>query len=216
MIKRGYLVQMNYDVSDSEKQYASLALRDFKYAIRNLDAANNFLNMIKTPFKKTPDTPPEEIFKIRAALRRYRDKAVENFNVFKNTAFNCVKLMKNFSSDTQTVKLMKSFISAIDQLESSVNKMVDLFDDLKSPEFTKKIVEIIEKIQKDCATIVEISDERIKEHIEDNILAQTWVDTVGHELNMRVEEKKPLFVELYNKTQDQLNETIKERGQLGN
>ena len=211
MYKKSYITQMNYDVSDSDKQYASLALRSFKHAIKNLDNANNFLNMIKTPFKKTPDTPVEEIFKIRAALRRYRDKAVDNFNEFKNASFNCVKLMKNFSSDTQTVKLMKSFISSIDQLESSVNKMVDLFDDLKSDDFSKKIVEIIEKIQKDCSTIVEIADERIKEHIEDNILAQTWVDTVGHKLNTKIEDKKPLFVELYNKTQDQLNESLKEK-----
>lgn len=210
MIKKSYSVQMSYDVSDSERHQADKALLYFKAAEKFLMQASDHLNIMKTPFKDNPDVTPEDIMKARAVIRRFRDKAIENFDKFKKVSFDCVNLMQTFSSDTQTLKLMKSFITSVDGLELSVNQFSELFNDLKSKEFAKDVVSSIENIQKQCDEIDEIIDERIKNHIQTNILATSWVDSISNDLQMKIEKKTPLIVDLYNQRQEQLNSAIEE------
>ena len=56
--------------------------------------------------------------------------------------------MHLFESDTQTLKLMKSFISSVDELEAKVNVFASLFDDLESKSFPQDVVQAIEDAQK--------------------------------------------------------------------
>jgi len=211
MIKRAYTVQMTYEVSDAEKQEAEKAIIYFNTALKLLSLASDHLNIMKTPFKENTDMTPDSVIKARAAIRRFRDQSVENFNEFKVSAFKCVNAMQTFASDTQTIKLMKSFISAIDDLESKVNDFIKLFDSLDDKEFAQNIVTSIEEIQKQCDDIEEIADDRIIDHIQSNILAKNWVDSVSTELQTKIEKKTPLIMDLYNKRQDQLNEELKDR-----
>jgi len=213
MIKKAYAVQMTYDVSNIEKEEAEDALVHFDSTIKSLDAASDHLNIMKTPFKDNPDMSPDEVMSARAAIRRFRDKSIDNFNKFKHDAFACVNIMQNFASDTQTVKLMKSFISAIDDLEIKVNDFIDLFNDLESKDFAKNIVSYIEDIQKQCEEIDEIVDDRIKSHIQSNILASSWVDSVSNDLQSKIEKKTPLILDLFDQRQNDLNKIIKEKSQ---
>jgi hypothetical protein len=208
MIKKAYTIQMTYSVSDDEKRQAERVLMCLKDAKKKLETASLHLDIMKIPFKDKPDIKPSEIMDARAAIRRFRDKSVDNFNSFKHSAFQCVNLMQSFASDTQTIKLMKSLISSIDDLESKVNKFVDFFDKLEDKEFSKNVVKAMEDIQKQCGSIEEIIDNRIKDHIEKNILASSWVDSVSKELQVKIEKKTPLILELFNKRQDQLNEVL--------
>jgi hypothetical protein len=214
--KKAYSIQMSYEVSDAEKKQAEQALLCFSAALKLLQQASDHLNVMKTPFKDNPEISPDEVMKARAAIRRFRDKAIDNFNGFKEVAFKCVNSMQTFASDTQSVKLMKSMITAVDELETAVNNFSEVFDDLKSKDFTKNVVSSIEEVQKQCDDIEEIIDERIKPHVQNNILATSWVDSVSQDLQMKVEKQTPLILDLYNKRQDQLNESIKERSTVGN
>lgn len=216
MIKKSYSVQMSYDVSDTEKQQADKALLYFKAAEKFLMQASDYLNIMGTPFKDNPEMTPEDVMKARAVIRRFRDKVIENFDKFKRVSFECVNLMQTFSTDTQTLKLMKSFITSVDDLEVKVNHFADLFNDLQDKDFAKNVVSSIDDIQKQCDDIDQIIDERIKNHIQKNILATSWVDSISNDLQMKIEKKTPLIVDLFNKRQDQLNEAIEERSTVGN
>ena len=216
MIKKSYSVQMSYDVSDAEKHQAEQALLAFKATEKLLQQAADHLNIMKTPFKDSPDMTPEDIMKARAVIRRFRDKAIDFFDEFKKSAFQCVNLMQTFETDTQTLKLMKSFITSIDELEVKVNIFSDLFNDLQSKDFPKDVVTHIEDIQKQCDDIDQIIDERIKTHIQENILATSWVDSISNDLQMKIEKKTPLILDLFNKRQEQLNDAIEERSTVGN
>lgn len=211
MFKTAYSVQMSYNVTDEEKRQAETALLYFNHTAKALDAAKNYLDIMKTPFKDNPDIPPEELVKERAAIRKFRDKSVDRFNQFKLKAFKCVRAMQEFSSDTQTVKLMKSFISSIDDLQIKVNNFVDLFDNLQDKDFTKNIIDHIETVQEHCEKIDSIIEERIKTHIQTNILASTWINEVSNDLQIEVKKKTPLILELFNQRQEQLNDILKER-----
>lgn len=205
-IKKAYSVQLSYDVTDAEKYQAEKAIIAFNYTLKMLRQAKEHLNIMLTPFKDHPDISEEQIFKFRTPLRRYRDKSVENFNEFKIGAFKCITLMQKFSSDTQTLKLMRSFISSIDELESEVNDFVELFSNLKSKDFVTKTIKSIENIQKECDSVEEIVNDRLKTHIQNNILAKNWVDGIGQKLNQKVEHEEPLIMELFNKRQKELND----------
>lgn len=214
--KKAYSIQMSYEVSDIEKKQAEQALLYFSTTLKILQQASDHLNIMRTPFKDNPEMDPDEVMKARAAIRRFRDKAIENFNDFKEAAFKCVNSMQVFASDTQSVKLMKSMITGIDELEVKVNNFAEVFDDLQSKDFVKNIVSSIEDIQKQCDDVEEIIDERIKPHIQNNILATSWVDSVSQDLQMKVEKQTPLIIDLYQKRQEQLNDSIKERSTVGN
>lgn len=208
---RVYASDLTFDVSPAEKIQARKATVFFNHAIKLLDVAKDHLDVMKTPFKDSPNMTPEDVMKARSGVRRFRDKAVENFNEFKRAAFQCVRSMQPFSTDTQTTKLIKSFIGSIDDLEFQVNKFVELFSDLEDQNFTTNVVEAIEKIQAKCEEVEEIVEDRIKKHINQNILSATWVDDVGEELDLKIEKETPLLMQLYNDRQDQLNDAIKER-----
>lgn len=211
MIKKAYATQLTYNVSDTEKRSAEKALLYFNSSEKLLNQASDHLNIMKTPFKDNPDMSPEDVMSARAVIRRFRDSSIDNFNKFKKVAFQCVNIMQMFSTDTQTLKLMKSFITSIDELEVKVNNFSDLFNDLQSKEFVHNIVMHIEDIQKQCDDVNEIIDERIKSHIQTNILATSWVDSVSNDLQMKIEQKTPLVVELYNQRQNQLNDIVEKK-----
>lgn len=211
MLKKAYSVQMSYEVTDDEKRQAEKAILFFNHAAKLLKLASEHLNIMKTPFKENPDMAPEEIMKVRAALRRFRDKVVDNFNDFKVSSFKCVRSMQQFSSDTQTIKLIKSFISSVDDLQVKVNKFVDLFQDLENKEFVTNVVSSIEAIQTQCQDIDAIIDDRIKSHIQNNILASNWVDDVGKDLQLKLDKNTPIILELFNQRQEKLNDILKER-----
>jgi hypothetical protein len=213
MIKRAYAIQMTYEVSDAEKQKAEKALIFFSNTLKLLRLSSDHLNVMKTPFKDNTDITPEAVTKARVAIRCFRDQSVKNFNDFKKEAFKCVGAMQSFSSDTQTVKLIKSFISSINKLETQVNDFVGLFDELDDKDFSKNIVSSIEEIQKTCEDIEEIVDQRLIDHIKSNILAKSWVDSVSNELQTKIEKSTPLLMELFDQRQEQLNWEIKNRMQ---
>lgn len=211
MEKKSYSVQMSYEVTDAEKSQAEQALLTFDYAQKLLRAASDHLDIMKTPFKDHPEIDKEQINKFRAALRRFRDKSIDNFNFFKISAFKCITAMQMFASDTQTVKVLKSFINAIEDIEKRVNDFSELFDNLESKTFVADVVKIIEVIQKECDELNDIIDERIKTHIQTNILGKNWTDNISNELQMKIEKETPLMIDLFNERQKLLNEDNKKK-----
>ena len=204
MIKRAYSAMLTYQISDSEKDQAEKAIRWFNHCQKILEQCEEHLNLMYNPFKKDNSITPDKIFTIRAALRRYRDKVVENFNNFKKIAFKCYSIMQPFTSDTQTEKLLKSFVSSVEDIETQVNRFVELFSNLQSEDFSKGIVSAIDNIKKESAKLEQIIEERIKNHIQTNILNKNWIDGVSNELQEKVEKKSPLVMQLVEERQDLL------------
>lgn len=200
---------MTYQITDGEKEQAEKAMRWFNHCLKLLEQCDEHLNLIYNPFKKSPDITPDKIFERRSMLRSYRDKVADNFNKFKKAAFKAYVIMQPFTSDTQTEKLMKSFVSAIEDIETQVNRFVDLFDNLKAEDFSKGIVTAIENIKKEIVQLEQIVDERVKNHLQTNILARNWVDSVSNELQEKVEKKSPLVMQLVEDRMKMLDGTNK-------
>lgn len=197
MIKR-YAFMMNYEISSEEKDKALKLIRFLDHLLKIMKACGEHLNLIYTPFKDNQQMSPEDANAARAALRRYRDKVVDNFNIFKRQAFRAFILMQHFGSDTQMAKLIKAFTTSISDIEKQVNRFVDLFSNLDSNDFRQAVVGGIENIKKEMAEFKQIIEDRIENHIQSNILNRNWVDNISEELQEKVEKRVPLSLQLMN------------------
>ena len=104
--------------------------------------------------------------------------------------------MQPFSSDTQIQKLSKSFVLSIADIEKQVNRFIDLFANLKSKDFGTAIIKSIENIKKELASLKQISEDRIMDHIQTHILSRNWTDSVSQELQQKIEERIPEAIRL--------------------
>lgn len=204
--RKTYATQLSYEVQDEEKDHANKAILYFDHLLKILKFCNEHISLIYIPFKDNQEISPEQTFKARAALRRYRDKLADNFNVFKRQAFKCFLLLQPFSVDTQIVKLSKSFVLSISDIEKQVNRFIELFSNLQSKDFGPAVVKGAESIKKEMSQLEQIIEDRIKNHIQVNILARNWVDTVSDELQKKIEKKIPLSIELVEERNKQLEE----------
>jgi hypothetical protein len=196
MKRKLYAVDLTYQVPDAEKDKATKIIVYLDHLLKIMKFCGDHLDLIYTPFKDTPTITPEQTFAARAALRRYRDKVVDNFNIFKRQAFKCFVLLQPFSIDTQILKISKSFVLSISDIEKQVNRFVDVFTNLESKDFGQTIVKAIENIKKELAQLEQIIEDRMKDNIQNNILSRNWVDTVSDELQKKVEKRIPLSIQL--------------------
>jgi len=204
-IRKSYQAQLSYDITASEKEQAEKALIAFNYALKLLHIASKYLNIMKVPFKDHQDIPNEELIKFRADLREYRDKVIEQFNNFKAAAFRCIVALNPFSLDTQTAKLKKSFIASVENIETRVNEFAEQFETLEDKAFVPTVVKDLTDIEKEVEQLEELIDDRIKTHIQTNILGKTWVDGVSNALQEKIETETPKLLELEQERQKQLS-----------
>lgn len=216
MFKRANL-QLTYDVSNEEKKSAEKALLIFDECTKNLNISKIYLNKMKNPFKgdsqdvNNASINPNQMKKQRAALWRFRDKAIENFNEFKVSSFKAVNSLSPFSSDTQTIEDSRAFMNSIDELENVVNEFADLFSDLENAELSKQLVEKIEQIQPKCDAIEDMVNSQIKDHIQKNIQGDDWLNRTSNTFKLEVESKLPKILQLNNQRQEALNDIVKEK-----
>lgn len=205
MKKKSYLAQMSSPVTEAEKKQAEASLVAFEKCLNLLNISKDHLDIMYTPFKDHPEISPEEITKFRAAIRRFRDKVLDNFGQFKISAVRCITLMTFFSSDTDINNLLNSFINAVGELETDVNEFSSLFNKLEGKDFVPQVLKQIETIQSKCDEIKEIVEERVMEDIKTDILGKTWIDSITEKHQLQIEKKKPLILELSSKEKAEAN-----------
>lgn len=197
-------LQLSYEVPNEDKDRANKAIMCFDYLLKMTKDCSEYLNLIYTPFKDNQATTPEQIMKVRAKLRVYRDQVADKFNLLKRMAFKCFVALQPFSTDTQIIKLNKSFILSMGDIEKQVNRFIDLFSNFEAKDFSQSVVGSIDNIKKELAQLDQIVEDRIKDHLQTNILARNWVDSVSDELQEKVEQKLPFSVELVNERNQKL------------
>ena len=194
--KRAYLLQMNSELNDEEKSVANRALIRSRKAEKDLRFCLNFIIVFYTPFKDNGGATPEYIFKTRASLRIFRNKNIENFNNFKMSAFYLLECLEYFSTDIQTIKIVNSFNSYIDELEDLVNKFSQLFNDLNSKDFVPEAIKLLDLIKDKIEDVIDMINNRINKHVKENILSINWRDELATKLNKTIKEQVPILLEL--------------------
>jgi hypothetical protein len=204
-MKHTIAVQLSYEVQNEEKDRANKAILYLDYIVKLLRKCNEHLDLIYTPFKDNPNITPADAYKARAGLRRYRDRVADNFNQLKRNAFRCFMLLRTFDSDTQTNKLTKAFVASIGDIEKQVNRFLDLFGELESKDFGATVVKSIENIKKEISQFEQTIEDRIKSHIQNNILAKSWTESISKELEEVIEDSIPFSRRLVEEREEKMS-----------
>lgn len=189
-IKLSYLIDMSFDVPDSEKRIASEALEMLEKLLSLIMLSEEHLDIIYDAFYgKT--LSPNEVYEKRGVLNRYRKKIKENFSDIKFQSINIIKKLYFFSSDTQMMELLNTIKDAMDMTEKKVVKLLDFLNDFKSKTFIEDIIKTIDEIKESTKELKDLTKERVIDFIEENILAKNLTEGLG------IEEKVPLIQQLY-------------------
>lgn len=210
-MRKKYAIQLAYAVPSEEKDKANKCIMYIEHLNKILKICDNHLDLIYQPFKDNQNGTPEQTFAARAALRRYRDKVADNFNTVKRQAFKAYVLLQPFNTDTQIIKLTKSFVASVQDVEKQVNRFIDLFSDLEAKDFNQLVIKAIDNIKKEVAQLEQMIDDRIVPHIQNNILAKNWTDNLSEELQQKVEKNIPLSLKLVQERDEKINGKEKDK-----
>jgi len=202
--RRAYAVQMSFDVPDSERRTAEKAKEAFKQLSSQLKLTVEYLSLIYEPFKKYEQIDPKEVAEHRVLLRKIQRKAADKFKKISRQYNKCLGLMQEFSTDTRTEVLMTSFADAKEDVFKQVRTFLSIFSNLDSTDFRNNLVSSIEAIRKQINQLRQLISDRIISHIDSNILAKSWIDTISDKYQDKVQEKVPLIIELFRERQQSL------------
>jgi hypothetical protein len=200
--------QLSFNVPDNEKDIAKKAVQSFLQVKEKIEAFNVHLDIIYNPFSAHQIVSTKSIVENRGALIRYKNKVRENFNNIAKVALYCVANMNQFSNDTRSVELMKSFVDSIGDIEDQVKNFNIIFKNLKAKEFKDNVIKVVQSIKKQGAQATKLIDERILSHINTNILATNWKENLSQELKFQIEEKEPYIKRLYNDREKQVEDML--------
>lgn len=202
--RRAYAVQMSFDVPDGERRTAEKAKEKFKQMSSSLKLAAEYLNLIYEPFKKYDQIDPKEVAEHRVLLRKIQHKVAEKFKKISKLYNESLELMRDFSTDTRTEGLMNSFTDAKEDVFKQVRTFLSIFSNLDSTDFRNNLVASIEAIKKQINQLRQLISDRIIAHIDENILAKSWIDSISDKYQDKVQEKVPLIIELFKERQQAL------------
>jgi uncharacterized protein Yka (UPF0111/DUF47 family) len=204
--------QLSFDVPDNEKVMAKKAVKAFLQVKEKIEALNTHLDIIYNPFNAHQTISTKSIIDNRGALIRYKNKVRDNFNNIAKTALYCVAHMNQFSNDTHSVELMRSFVESIGDIEDQVKIFDSIFKNLKAKEFRDNVLKVVQGIKKQAAQVTKLIDERLLNHINTNILATNWKENLSQELKFQIEDKEPYIKRLYNDREKQVEDMLKGNG----
>jgi len=202
--KKAYSIQMNLPVPMSEKNVAKEARAQFDKILSQLSDAAQYLWIIYDPFYTVSNPDMNMVVNYRKTFRQYRDQVRFKFSQISNRADKCVVLMKEFASDSTTEEMMEAFMGMMRELQKYIDIFVSIFSNLNSAEFRNHLISTIDSIKKQMNQIRQLINDRILEHIDNNILAKDWASEISEQSDIVVEEKIPLVLQLFRERQKAL------------
>ena len=102
MYTTAQVVEMSFDVPDSEKAIAKKAVHSFKRVVEKVEALDNHLNYLHQPFSSHQNVSTKSIMENRGALIRYKRRVRENFQKVARAGLICVASMNQFATDNSS------------------------------------------------------------------------------------------------------------------
>lgn len=207
--KLAQLVEMSLDVPSSEKKVAKQIVSTMEKVCKKIEQFDEHLDLIYNPLKNNETASKESVIENRGAIKRYTDKIEENFDELTEMSLLVIRDLNVFSTDGHIKELIKSFTNAFGDVEDSVKSLIASLDDWKSEEYRDNVLVSIENAKKQAAQVYKLLNERIIEHINTNIIANTWVDNVSDKLNITIQEREPYIKRLHREREEKLREVIR-------
>ena len=198
---------MNFEVPQSEKEIAEKAKDYFELLVKKTQEISDYLNLIYDPFQKYQNPDMDMISKYRKTFRQYRDQVQKRFNEFLKISQESISLIDVFRIDTATQEIIDSFISSLRELEKYIETFVSIFSNLSNQEFRNYLLSTIESLKKQLKQISQLVDDRVLEHIDNNILAKDWADNLAERFDNSSSKQVPIVMRLFKERQEALRKS---------
>jgi hypothetical protein len=176
-------IELSFDIPDSEKKIAQDAIEYLQGVFSALKVSSEHLDIIYEPFKKYPSVSKESVIENRGVIDRYKEKIKENYNKMKQYALFAIRSLNEFSSDNKILEIIESFKSSIDEIEKSVTTLLEMLGDFESDTYRDNIIKQIEEIKTETDETRDLIKDRVIEHLEVNILAESWLEKAEKEFD---------------------------------
>lgn len=208
MIKKiATTIEMSFDIPDSEKKAAEEVVDIFEKVIVHMDAAKKHLNDMYEPFKTADSIPPEELEKIRGQINRYKQQIKQNFEEVKLLSGYAMAKLNQFSSDTHIMELENTFNNGFDELETQVNIVMEILNDIEVSDFKERFIAGVESVRTESFELEKLVKDRIIDYIDTNILAKNWMEDVQQAIDENVQARAPYITQLFRERQKALGNT---------
>jgi hypothetical protein len=203
--KIAQVVDFSTEITDSEKQAAEEALLRLEEAIYHLKQSVEHLDVIYEPFDQHEDISTQSVVDKRGVLNRFKQASKKKFEHFKYLCILAMQKLHMFShGDTEIQEIMGALESSINDVEERLEEFYDVLSDYESPDFRDAVLASIDSVKEKSNEMEELVYDRIIEHINTNLIGKNWMSDAKDQLNIEMEEKTPLLIELFRQRQQMM------------
>lgn len=207
--KLAQLVEMSLDVPDGDKKIARKIVQKLQQIIKKIELFDKQLNILYNPLKNNDDVSEKSIVENRGTIRRYRDEIEKIFTEMRTLAYITLQEMNYFNIDGHIMDLIKTFTDSFNDIDESVNILLENLDDYKSDKYKDNIISTVENVQKQCGQLENLIKERIIKHINTNVIASNWYDGLSDTVQTSIQKNEPAITRLFKEREEQLKQVLK-------
>jgi hypothetical protein len=191
------VVNLSFKISDEEKKSAKRCIDLFDKAVHHLNELNDYLDKIYNPFKNHNKVSAKSVHRYRGAIKRYSDSIDDKTSYIKKVILLAVGELDMFSSDMKIQDILNALsddMSDTDEQIFSLRETLESWDLAvdKEPgpdnndniDYRQTVISAVELAKKEIAESINLIEDRIITHINDNILSNNWVQNVSNELEV--------------------------------
>lgn len=130
----------------------------------------------------------------------------EKFEHFKYLCVLAMQKLHVFShGDTEIQEILGTLESSINDIEERLEEFYDVLSDYESPHFRDAVLATIDGVREKSGDMEDLVYDRIIEHINTNLIGKNWISDAKDQLDIEMEEKTPLLIELFRQRQQMLD-----------
>lgn len=205
--KLAYTIEMSTKISEEKQQKAANISKLFSQIINKVDLFLDHLKIIYNPFSKGDQVSPDQLYQKRFLFSRFKNKMEENYSVIKIYSLRAVNELNYFIQDTHIHEVINSFQDSMEQIDKLIKEFSSHLDDVKANDFIQELIKKIDLIEAKFKLLKDFIEERVISHIEKNFLDADWFHKNNQDLQLEVEKKDPIFIQLFKERQDALDGT---------
>lgn len=196
--KLANLIEMSFSIPETEQKEAKKCIEALEKMSTSLDEAEAYLDNMWNPFQTAAAISPEEIYKKRGIIARFRREIKDKFSDIKAESLIIIKMLHLFISDTHILDISNSFKSDAEALESNVEELLKVLSDVKSETFKENVVEAMDDVKEAMHSLDNLIKDRVIDFFNSNIINKDYAG----ELNLS--DRVPTIKQLYQQRQQAL------------
>jgi hypothetical protein len=204
IIKIAEALNLSFEIPDSERKIAISIVKRLSVLLNKIDVLNIYLGNMYDPFKKYDIVSSESIMKYRSAIWTFSKKIEFKFKELESIAALIIRDISMFDSDSEITELKSSFTDDVGDIEKEKENLIKTLTNWDAKDYKDTVVIAMENLKKQMAQLRKLIEERIIEHLNVNIIAENWTNSLDPEISSVISKREPLLIQLFKERNEKL------------